>query len=63
MARRRIGQEQIGIVSSQPALVHGPSDWPSAPEFGGYQVRRTETGLAVLIMRLSVATARAASPC
>jgi hypothetical protein len=27
------------------------------------QIRRTETGLAVLIMWLSTATARAASPC
>ena len=27
------------------------------------QVQRTETGLAVLIMQLSVATAMAASPC
>ena len=45
------------------ALVHGGWSGDEVPTSIPLQADRTETGLAVRIMRLSTLTARATSPC
>jgi hypothetical protein len=52
----------VAVVCSS-ALVHGGWCGDGGPTCAPLQAARTETGLAVLIMRLSTPTARATSPC